>query len=78
MKLDQTKILTLTLATLALSKLVYEFVTTGKIDLSSIENIQQVVGEAIVIVIAIITAIKHHEEVELALYTPVPKNETEQ
>ena len=75
MQLDQTKILTLTLAFLALAKLVYEFITTGKIDVRSIDAIQQVLGEAIVIIIAVATAIKHHQEVEIALNTPVPSDE---
>lgn len=78
MKLDQTKILTITLAFFAIAKLVYEFISTGTIDISSFDAVQQVVGEAIVIVLAIATAIKHHEEIDIALYTPVPEDGTGQ
>lgn len=71
MTIDKTKALSITMAILALAKLIHDYITTKSIDFTQADTI----GEGIVVVLSIINAIAHHDEVKIALNTPTPSNE---
>lgn len=77
MEITQTKAITLLLAFFTLLKMVHDVLTMGTFDYSMLLA-SDLIPEAIVIIISIYVAHKHHDEVKVALYTPVPENETGQ